>query len=278
MRGFRLQLRRGVLPLALVPALVTVPVMLLIALPAARTQTADDAGQKNARQARAALQAMVQALGGTAWLNQKNQTRQGRVAAFFHGNPSAGATEIRETHAWPDRDRMEFFRHRDVAQFYLGRAGWEVTYKGRATLPAEQVDDFLRRRDHSIETVGKLWLSDPRTLFIYEGQQMVERHQADQVTVISPENIAVTILMDAETHLPLRRSFQWRDAVYHDMDTESEEYDDYHAIDGIATPFILTRYENGEVARQYFFDSVVYNRNLPPDFWSVKAAVERIKK
>ena len=34
-----------------------------------RTQTVEDEGAKNSRQARAALDAMVQALGGDAWLN-----------------------------------------------------------------------------------------------------------------------------------------------------------------------------------------------------------------
>ena len=50
-------------------------------------------GAKNAKQARAAIDAMVQALGGQAWLNQKNVERQGQVAAFFHGRPDLGTTE-----------------------------------------------------------------------------------------------------------------------------------------------------------------------------------------
>jgi len=39
--------------------------------------------------------------------------------------------------------------------------GWEVTYRGKRALPQEQVDDWMRRRDHSIETVIKTWLNDP---------------------------------------------------------------------------------------------------------------------
>ena len=68
------------------------------------------------------------------------------MAAFFHGKPSGGATEYWEYHAWPDRDRIEFSKHRDVVQFYLGRSGTEVTYKGRALMPQEQVD--VQGRDH----------------------------------------------------------------------------------------------------------------------------------
>ena len=42
--------------------------------------------------------------------------------------------------------------------------------------------------------------------------------------------------MDAQTHLPLRRTFQWRDPVYKDKNLDAEEYDDYHTFDGIPTP------------------------------------------
>jgi len=94
------------------------------------------------------------------------------------GKPSGGTTAYWEYHQWPDHDRFEYTTHRDVVQFYMGRTGSEVTYRGKAPLPEEQVDDFLRRRDHSIETAVKLWLNDPQTILIYEGQRLAERHLA----------------------------------------------------------------------------------------------------
>src|SRR5271166_3121227 len=105
---------RRVLPLVLTLFMLTSPLSI-------QTQTTDDASVKNAKQARAALDAMVQALGGQAWLNMKNSMRQGHVAAFFHGKPNEGTTEYWEYHAWPDQDRIEYTKHRDVVQFYLGR-------------------------------------------------------------------------------------------------------------------------------------------------------------
>ena len=95
-------------------------------------------------------------------------------------------------------------KHRDVVEFFVGRQGWEVTYRGKKPLDKDIVDDFLRRRDHSIETAVKVWMKDPNTILIYEGQHLAERHLAEQVTLISPQNEAITILMDEQTHLPLR--------------------------------------------------------------------------
>jgi hypothetical protein len=253
--------------------------LVLIGMPApAPVQTPEDIAAKNGQQARAALDKMVQALGGQAWLNMKNQERQGHIAAFFHGKPDVGTTDFWEFHQWPDHDRYEYTKHRDVVGFYIGREGWEVTYNGKHPLPQDIVDDFLRRRDHSIETVIKTWLPDPKTILVYEGQHMAERHLCEQVTLISAQNEAVTILMDLQTHLPARRSFEWRDPVYKDKNLDAEEYDDYHVFDGFPTPFNVTRFKNEDMVRQQFLDHVKYNVELAPDFWSVDAVEKRIKK
>ncbi|MGA9585282.1 MAG: hypothetical protein WBQ95_08135 [Terracidiphilus sp.] len=242
------------------------------------TQAPDDSGAKNAAKARAALDAMVKALGGDAWLNVKNVVREGHIAAFYHGNPDPGTTLFWDFHEWPDHDRVEYTKHRDVVQFYEARKGIEVTYRGARPLPQDQVDDFMRRRDHSIETAVKVWLKDPNTILVYEGQRMAERHMAEQVTMISAENESITIQMDVQTHLPLIRSFQWRDPVYKDKNTDVEEYADYHDVDGLPTAFSITRVHNDEMFRQLYIDKVQYNQDLPADFWNINAVVQKIKK
>jgi hypothetical protein len=272
----------GCLALAMMGAVPGVPAPGVPA-PAAHAQAAavgspGDAGAKNATQAHAVLDAMVKALGGQAWLNIKNIEREGQVAAFYHGHPDVGTTLYYEFHQGPDHDRIELTKHRDVVQFYVGRTGEEVTHKGKAPLPQDQVDDYLRRRDHSIETVVKTWMNDPNTILVYEGQRLAERHLADQVTLISPTNDSVTIQLDTQTHLPLRRTFEWRDPVYKDKNTDAEEYDDYHDMDGFPTPLTISRYKNDDEIRQYYLLHVKYNQELPADFWSVDAAEKRIKK
>ena len=241
-------------------------------------QAGDDTAEKNAKLAHAALDRMVQALGGQAWLDMKNQEREGFIAAFFHGNPDPGTTQYFEFHQWPDKDRVDVTKHRDVVEFYVGDKGWEVTYRGKKPMDQELLDDFIRRRDHSIETAVKVWLKDPNTILVYEGQHLVERRLGEQVTLISPQNESITILMDTQTHLPLERIFQWRDPLYKDKNTDAEEYDDYHTFDGFATPLSITRFKNGEMFRQYYIKKVTYNQQLPDDFWSVDAANQRIKK
>lgn len=251
---------------------------LVVATLAMRAQAPDPEAAKNAAQARAALTAMVQALGGDLWLNINNMERHGHIAAFYQGNPELGTEETFEFHQWPDHDRVDVSKRRDVVEFFVGRQGWEITYRGKKPQDKDVIDDYLRRRDHSIETAVKVWMKDPNTILLYEGQHMSERHLAEQVTLISAQNESITILMDVQTHLPLARTFQWRDPEYHDKNTDTEEYDDYHPIDGFQTPFTITRIKNGDPFRQYYVDHVSFNQNLPADFWDPDASARRIKK
>jgi hypothetical protein len=237
-----------------------------------------DDSARNAAQARAALDAMVKALGGDAWLNMQNREYQGRTAGFYHGKPSGATAEYWEIHAWPDHDRIEFTKHRDVVQIYTGREGWEIIFSGKKPLPVDQVEDYLRRRDHSIETVVKKWLKDPQSILLYEGQRLAERHLAEQVTVISAQNESVTIQIDSQTHLPLNRSFQWRDPLYKDKDEDTEEYDNYRDVDGFQTPFTTTRLKNGDMINQRFLFKALYNQALPADEFSPDAAAAKIVK
>jgi hypothetical protein len=233
---------------------------------------------QNAKQARAAIDAMIKALGGDAWLHLQNRELQGRTAAFYHGKPSGSDTEYWEFHAWPDQDRYEYTKHRDVVQIYTGRTGWEVIFSGKKELPKDQQEEYLRRRDHSIETVVKQWLNDPATILLYEGQQLAERHLAEQVTLISSKNESVTILMDADTHLPLKRTFEWRDPIYKDKNEDAEEYDNYRPVDGLPTPFTISRFKNGDMVNERFILKASYNQPLPPDEFNPDVAASKIVK
>jgi hypothetical protein len=210
----------------------------------------------------------------------KDASFAGRTSGFYQGKPTGGIGDFFIFRRYPDKERVEFGKKHDVLDFFLGDQGWEVTYRGKKPIPQEQLDDYLRRRDHSVETAVRIWMKDPRTIVIYDKQSLVERHLADQVTLISATNDSITIETDAQTHLPIRRTFQWRDPVYKDKNTEQEEYDDYHLVDGIPTAYTITRFHNGDMVNQRYLyrDHNAYNSNLPDSLFDVDAAMAGIKK
>lgn len=232
----------------------------------------------SAKKARAALDAMVQAMGGERWLNLQNSYIEGRTSGFYEGKPTGAITDFYSWHVFPDKDRAEFTKKRDVVQILSGDEAWEVTYRGKRALPKDQADEAMRRRQHSIETAVRVWMKDPNTILLFEGQSLAARHLADQVTLISSTNDSITIQMDAQTHLPLRRTFQWRDPLYKDKNEEVEEYDDYHTVDGIPTAFTITRMHNGDETSQRYLYKAAYNVQLPPNAFDADATAAKIKK
>jgi hypothetical protein len=232
----------------------------------------------NQKKARATLGAMVAALGGQRWLSLVSTMQQGRTSGFYQGKPTGATSEFYEIQKFPDQTRIELGKKRDVVEIIAGDKVWEVTYKGKKELPPEQVQELIRRRNHSIRTAITVWLNDPKTILIYNGQELVERHLADKTTLINAENDSITIETDAETHLPLRRSYQWRDPLYKDKNNDAEEYDNYQPVEGLPTAYTLTRFHNDDMTNQRFLFRAGYNLDLPPDMFNPDQAAAKIKK
>jgi hypothetical protein len=116
------------------------------------------------------------------------------------------------------------------------------------------------------------WLNQPGIALLYEGQGVAERKQVDKVTILSAKNDAATISIDSNTHLPLRVAFTWRDPQYRDRVEEAEGYDNYRLVQGIMTPFSVTRYKNGEPVNQRFLTETRYNQSLADPVFDPKAA------
>ncbi len=235
----------------------------------------------SAAKARAVLDSMIQALGGERWLNLQNRYVEGRIAAFYKGKPT-GATVRYWQWDTPRATRVDLTEAKkdkhNWTQVFMGGQCWEITFRGKNPIAKEQCDATNRSRDHSIETAVRVWMKDPSTILMYEGQSLAGRHLAQQVTLLNAENDSITIQVDAETHLPLRRSWSWRDPVYRDKNEDAEEYDDYHLIDGLQTPFTITRTHNGDETQQRFIFKAAYNVALPPNGFDVDAIAARWKK
>ncbi len=238
------------------------------------------------------LDQMVAALGGPAWLNRQTLSTLGHTAAFFRDQPTGANIEFAEYFQFsvagkPQVERIEFItpkgmimpgKKRDVVQVWTADQGYELTYKGKSPLPKEQVEDYLRRRAHSIEAVIAVWLKAPGVVVVSEGTTMVQRRAADKVTILSANNDAVTLELDANSHLPLARTFEWRNQQFKDHDEDREEYDNYQTYGGIPTPLTLSRYRNGDLVNQRFLSKIDYNQTLPPETFNPDAPLQQKKK
>jgi hypothetical protein len=262
-------------------------VLLLTALALAQTPTSTPAGtsssaqsvptdQANAGKARAILDQAIQALGGQAYLNWQDLSQEGRSYSFHHGEPNSYGTLFWRFRKFPDKDRIELTKKRDVIEIYNGDKGYEVTYKGARNLdPKDELDPYLRRRHFALDVVLRQWLNAPGVALFYEGQTVAAQKESDQVTIMNAKNEAVTLYLDTITHLPVKKSFSWRDPTDKQRNVEEEIFDNYRLIQNVMTPFDTTRIFNGDMAAQSFVTSASYNQGLSDNLFDPQQAGKR---
>src|SRR6202167_792072 len=218
--------------------------------------------QENARQSRALLEQAIQALGGQTYLNIRDVQQEGRTFSFYHGRPSGTGALFWRFVEYPDKERLEVTKERDVAYVYTGNKGYEITFKGPHAMEKKDLDDYLRHRRLSLETVLRTWVDDPGVALFYEGNALAGNLPAQQVTLINAKDEAVSLYFDPDTHLPIKKSYKWRDPVDRDLNVEEEIYDNYRPVQGVMTPYNFTRYYNGDMQNQRFVNSVHINPEL----------------
>jgi hypothetical protein len=231
--------------------------------------------QENARKARAVLDQAIQALGGEAYLNIKDVSQEGRAYSFHNGEPNSVGTLFRRFRKYPDRDRFELTKKRDVIEIYSGDKGYEVTYRGVHDMDPKNLDPFLRRRHFALDVVLREWLHQPGVALFYEGQTVAAQKQSDQVTIMNSKNEAVTIYFDFSSHLPVKKTFAWRDPSDKQRNVEEEIFDNYRPVQNIMTPFDSTRFYNGEMAAQSFLTSVKYNEGISDSLFDPQNAAAK---
>jgi len=222
------------------------------------------ADQQNARKAKELIDQAIQALGGQTYITIRDREQQGRGYAFHHGRPSGPGNLFWSFSEFPDKERVEITKERDIAELYVGNKGWELTYKGARPIEEKDLGDYLRRRRFSLDTVLRTWVNDPGVILLYEGNAIEAQHPALQVTLINTKNESVTLYFDADTHLPIKKSFEWRDPVDKQKNLEEEIYENYRQVSGIMAPYNVTRYFNGDMSSQRFMNSVTINQGLDP--------------
>ena len=223
--------------------------------------------QENVRKAKALLDQMLDALGGNAYLNVEDVSQEGRSYGFHLGQSEGVGVVFWRFYKFPDKDRMELTKKRDVIYVYRGDKGFEITYKGTRSDDPKTVSEYLRRREYSLDWVIRKWLPQKGIALFYEGHTVAAQKDAEQVTIMNANDQSVTLYIDTSTHLPVKKTFTWRDLTDKQRNVEDEIYDAYRPVQGVMTPFSVTRFYNGDMSSQRFLNSVTYNKGLSDELF-----------
>ena len=221
-------------------------------------QTVAPAGQEDpsSKRAREIVDKAVQALGGDAYVKAPGYFYAGRASGFAKGELNA----LSNVFVWisNDKQRVERAKVPGWVTIFNGDKGWDITYHGTEPLEAKIQQAHDRQVTYSLRNVLTKWIRDPKTIYFFDGEKYAEARQCYSVTLINGNNESATILFDQQSYLPLKEEWSARDPEYHDKFTESVIYDKFRQVQGIQTPFIVTRYKNDEMTGQTFVSEAKY--------------------
>lgn len=213
----------------------------------------------NTQQARNVIDKGIQALGGEAYLAFRSMYQEGRLSSFYRGSPRGVGVPFFRTFAWPDKERIEFFKQRDWIIVHNGDKGWETTFHGTRAEDAKDLRESVKRRHYSLENVLRTWINEPGVMLFYDGLQLVEGRQTHKVTIMNARNENVSLFFDVNDYLPAQKTFVFRDPFTNDRYEEGEIYANYKLVDGIHAPLSITRSRDGEMQSQRFIRIVRFN-------------------
>jgi hypothetical protein len=231
--------------------------------------------EQSAVKARQILDQAVEALGGNAYLNVHDITCTGRLGQFDHAGEVTGFGKFIDYSQPPFKERQENLPKKNIIQIYNGDKGWDLDRGGVSDAPKADVTDFKEEVQKDLDYILRQRSHEPGMVLRYAGPDVVDLKQAEWVEMVDSDNRTIRIAFADNTHLPIRKSVETRDPRMQRKTEEVEYYSNYHPIDGVQTPFQITRERNQIKIFQVFFDKCEYNTSVSDALFTKESLDQR---
>ena len=231
--------------------------------------------EQSAAKAKDLINQAIEALGGSTYLNLRDATCTGRLGTFDHSGELTGFGHFIDYTIPPFKERQENLPKRNIIEVYNGSKGWELDRGGVAEAPQADLMDFQEGVKKDLDNILRHRIHEPDMTFRYGGPDIIDGWKADWVELVDSENRTIRIAFASNTHLPVRKTVDTRDAKTRMKTQEIEYYSNYHPLGGIQTAFQLTRERNGIKIFQAFFDKCDYNTNLADSLFTKESLDKR---
>ena len=213
------------------------------------------------------LDKAIQALGGPAFLQAKNLTTRGRVFIISEGATS-GFAKFENTDEYPDKRRFGYGENNAVTLVNNGERGWQLDRFGIIRQKRDQVERWRVANRYSLVNTLRELLGEPGLLIQDGGTDFVDNLPARVVEIVDSRQVRIRIYLHKTSFLPIRIVYRVQDSETHEWEEYADVYSDYRPIQGIQTPFHITRLQDGRRYGETFRNFALYNRELPPNFFT----------
>ena len=255
---------------------------LAIAMIGAGVETNQERGKRIVDQA-------VTALGGDNFLHMQDRIESGRAYSFYREELNGLSIAkiytrylIRPEPPVPGfigvREREAFGKKEDSAIILADGKGYDISFRGARPLTDDRLERFKESTLRNVFYILRQRLGEPGLVMEYRGTDVVENQSVDIVDITDADNRVVTVYFSHVTHLPAKQVTYRRDPQTKDRVEEVTRYSKYRDVGGVTWPYDIQRERDGEKIYQMYSDSVVVNKDLTDNLFTLPANMKILKK
>lgn len=229
---------------------------------------------ESAKKAHELLDQMIATLGGPAYLGVRDSVCQARLSQFGNNGDLSGYEVISDFWKYPDKNRTEYFKKKNIIELFNGNQGWTMDRGGVQEQPESAIQDFQEQVLTDMDNLLRIRLKEEGMIFRFGGSDVVDLRQVDWVEIVDRERRTFRIAIDRLMHLPVRSIVITRNSTTRERTQETSFYSNFHPQDGVQTPFQVARERDGRRVFQAFFGECKYNTGLTDDMFS-RASLEK---
>jgi hypothetical protein len=231
--------------------------------------------QQSSEKAKALIHEMIEALGGKGWLNVRDEECTGRFGQFGHSGDLNGYTLFFDFVKFPDKDRTEFSKKRNIIDVFNGNHGWVLDQGGVSDAASTDLANYEGDLKKDLDHLLRYRLNEPDMIFRYVGPDVVDLEEADWVEMVDSEGRSIRIAIGKIKHLPIRKVVETRDRNTNLKTEEIEYFSNWQPSDELKMPYQVTRERNGIKVYQAFYTSCKYNTGMSDSLFTKESLEER---
>ena len=259
---------------------------LILALAAAMIPASAETNQDRGKRI---VDEAVAALGGDNFLRMQDRIESGRAYSFYREELNGLSLAkiytrylIRPEPPVPGffgvREREAFGKKQDSAVILFDGQGYDITFRGARPLAEDRLERFKESTLRNIFYILRQRLGEPGLIMEYRGSDVVENQSVDIVDITDADNRTVTVYFSHVTHLPAKQVTYRRDPQTKERVEEVTRYSKYRDVSGVMWPYDIQRERDGEKIYQMYSDSVVINKDLTDNLFTLPANMKILKK
>ena len=232
------------------------------------------------------LDLVINALGGSNFLNMQNRVETGRAVTLDRDQLTGlSHSKIYTEYLRPPapgklglHERQYFGFKQEASVLFLDGKGWEINFKGVRPLDTETLERHYLSTRHNFFYILRQRLKEPGIAIELSGHEVVENQSADVLDIYDADNEKVTVWVNSFSHLPIRQRWYRREKDTGYRYEELTHFTKYRQFNGITWPMDLQRERDGNKVAEIYNEDVKFDQPLKESIFEAPSEMRSKKQ